>query len=87
MSTTILSLDIANGAAAVTPANFVPAFFNAGLYIGSAGAVAVVMADGTQVTFAAVPAGTILPIAVREVLATGTTASGIVGLNAKPGMV
>jgi hypothetical protein len=50
------------------------------LYVGGAGDLAVRMADGTPLVFGAVPAGTLLPLRVRQVLATGTTASRIVGL-------
>lgn len=51
------------------------------LYVGSAGDVRVDMADGSDVTFSSVPSGTVLPLRVRRVYATGTTASGIVGLS------
>jgi hypothetical protein len=50
------------------------------LYIGGAGAVAVVTEAGTSVIFAAVPVGTVLNISVQKVLATGTTATLILGL-------
>lgn len=50
-----------------------------GLYIGSGGNVVVTM-DSSNITFANVPAGTILPIECSKVLATGTTASNIVAL-------
>lgn len=49
------------------------------LYVGAAGNVAVRMAGGGSVTLANVPAGTLLPIRVDRVLATGTTAGGILG--------
>lgn len=53
-----------------------------GLYIGGAGAVAVIHAKGTSsVTYAAVPVGTILNMEVTRVLATGTTATNIVALR------
>lgn len=48
------------------------------LYVGGAGAVVVIMQDGTTVTLAAVPAGTVLPIAVSRVKSTGTAATSIV---------
>ncbi|WP_127145090.1 spike base protein, RCAP_Rcc01079 family [Pelagibacterium montanilacus] len=51
-----------------------------GLYVGATGDLAVEMASGEAVIFAAVPAGSILPVRVRKVLATGTLASAIVGL-------
>lgn len=53
------------------------------LYIGGAGNVEVVSAadDGsTPTVFVGVPAGTILPIQVRAVLAANTTATSIVAL-------
>lgn len=50
------------------------------LYIGQAGHVAVVMKGGQTVTFSNVPAGSLLPIRVTRVLATGTTAGLIIGL-------
>lgn len=52
-----------------------------GLYIGSAGNVRVrPVDDTTTVDFLNVPAGTILPVRARRVLATGTTATNIVAL-------
>lgn len=51
-----------------------------GLFVGGAGAVSVVMANGDTVTFTGVVAGSILPIRVKQVLSTGTTATNMVGL-------
>ena len=51
------------------------------LYIGGAGDVKVDMAGtGTAVTFAGVPAGTLLPIRVTRVYSTDTTATDIVAV-------
>jgi len=50
------------------------------IYVGGAGDLAVEFVDGTQVVFASVGAGTLLPINVRKVLSTGTTATSIVGV-------
>ena len=50
------------------------------LYVGSAGAVAVLMASGASVTFAGVAAGTMLPVRVTKVMTTGTSATDIIGL-------
>ncbi|MDB5550939.1 MAG: hypothetical protein JWL86_923 [Rhizobium sp.] len=50
------------------------------LYVGSAGAVAVLMASGASLTFTGVPAGTVLPVRVTKVMATGTSATDILGL-------
>lgn len=51
-----------------------------GLFIGAAGNVAVVMQDGSSVTFTGLAAGVVHRLSVKRVLATGTTATGIVGL-------
>lgn len=52
-----------------------------GISMGTIGALAVVTIEGDTVTIpdGALAAGVIHPIAVRQVLATGTTASEIVG--------
>jgi hypothetical protein len=50
------------------------------LYIGGAGDVVALNEAGQAVTFAAVAAGTVLPIEVAVVKATGTTATNIVAL-------
>lgn len=51
------------------------------IYVGGAGNVAVETEAGDQVTFTAPPVGTILPIRVRKVRATGTTATLLIGLS------
>lgn len=72
----------AANAAAVTPSDvtvFAPA--TRGLYIGATGDVAVnMLTTVAAILFKAVPAGTILPIAVTAVKATGTTATQIIAL-------
>lgn len=51
------------------------------LYIGSVGDLTVDMADGgSSVLFVGVQGGTILPIQVTRIYATGTTATSIVAL-------
>ncbi len=71
----------AQGADAVTPDDATDLATTArSLYIGGTGDVKVDMADGTTETFAVVPAGTVLPIAVKRVYATGTTATSILAL-------
>jgi hypothetical protein len=50
------------------------------LYVGGAGDVVVTMFSGDLVTFADVPAGTILPVCVKKVM-DATTATDIVGLQ------
>jgi hypothetical protein len=71
----------ARDAAAVTPNDATPlAQVSRALYIGQAGDLAVTMAGGQAVTFQALPGGTLLPVRVEAVLATGTTASAILAL-------
>ena len=50
------------------------------LYIGTAGNISVVAKDGTDVIYANVPAGTILPVRATRVNSTGTTAGSIVSM-------
>lgn len=75
------SLPFAAGTA-VTPSDSTDLAFTANsLYIGATGTVRVRFRDDpTAVTFAAVPAGTILPVVVDRVFATGTSASSIIAL-------
>lgn len=52
------------------------------VYVGVTGDVTVRLAnDSANVTFKAVPAGTILPIAPKLVLSTGTTATNLLGVS------
>ena len=69
------------GAAAITPhdTNLLPTISRS-IYVGGTGAVKVKTADGNDVTFPAVPVGTILPIRAQQVFATGTTATNLVSL-------
>lgn len=64
-------------AVAVTPADGtdLPRGICNGIYVGGAGAVAVITEAGSTVTFAAVPVGTLLQIRARRILATGTAAT------------
>lgn len=66
-------------ALAVTTSDSVEQNFS-GLYIGVTGDVAVKGLGGVSAVFKGVPAGTILPIVVKRVMATGTTATNILGL-------
>jgi len=72
----------AHSALAVTPSDSTVLPTTRGLWVGVAGNVAVTMADdGNNITFVGVLAGSILPIQVTQVLATGTTATNIIALN------
>lgn len=72
----------ATKAAAVTPSDTDElAAVTRGIYVGTTGDLEVVMADDTaEVVFKAVPAGTLLPIRVKQVLDGNTTADDIVAL-------
>lgn len=74
------STSSAKSAAAVTPHDTTLIGVTRGLYIGGAGTLVVRMANGSNVTFSAVTAGSIIPICVDRVLSTGTSATGIVAL-------
>lgn len=75
----------AANAEVITPADtdLVNVQFTRGIYVGGAGNLRVTMAGAegdSDVTFSAVPAGAILPIRVKRIWATGTTATLIVSL-------
>lgn len=76
----------AYNAEAVTPADGADLnFVSRALWVGGAGAISVIMAGkeaaGETVLLSGIPAGTLLPIAVARVRATGTTATLIVALR------
>lgn len=52
-----------------------------GLYIGVGGAVRVIMQDGSDLTLVGVLTGAFLPLRVKQVKATGTTALSIVAFD------
>ena len=72
----------AKDARAVTPADGsdLPDGICKSLYVGGTGAIALDTALGNTVTFSGIPAGTILPVQVKRVRSTGTTATSIVAL-------
>ncbi len=52
-----------------------------GIFVGTGGALTVRLLDASaDVVFANIPNGTLLPISVRRVMVTGTTASGLIAL-------
>lgn len=51
-----------------------------GLFVGTGGNVKITDTEGNAATFNNVMSGSILPVACARVWATGTTASGFVGL-------
>lgn len=50
------------------------------VYVGNGGTLAAEMASGAQVSLANVPGGALLPLRLRAIRSTGTTASGLVAL-------
>lgn len=73
----------AENAAAITPNDTtdLPDTTRA-IYVGGAGNLAVIMAGGgATITLTGVLAGMIYPLRVARVLATGTTATGLIGLR------
>lgn len=52
-----------------------------GVWVGGAGNLTVILSgDAKEITLAGVPAGTLLPIQISKVMATGTTATAITAL-------
>ena len=73
----------ANSSYSVTPhdTNEIGAFLPRAIYTGSGGAIAMMLeGDIASIVWANVPAGAILPVKARIILATGTTATGIIAL-------
>lgn len=67
-------------AASVTPNDSTDIRPTRALFVGAAGDIKVDMALGTTLTFANVQAGSILPVQVKRVYSTDTTATDIVAL-------
>lgn len=71
----------ASSAFAITPGDTATlAAPTRGLYVGGGGDLRVKMMAGESVTFIGVAGGSVLPVRVLGVLATGTTATAILGL-------
>ena len=50
------------------------------VYVGGSGDVTAELVSGTQLSFSGVPGCVLLPMRATKIMATGTTASGIVAL-------
>ena len=70
----------AHGAASVTPSDSAEIPITRSLFIGTNGNIKVTMADGQEITFINLTAGTIFPIQVVKVWSTETTVTSIVAL-------
>lgn len=72
----------ARAAAAITPSDSLPLEQTTrAIYVGQTGTLRVRMASDEVVTFAGLLAGVVYPFRVVQVMATGTTAGGLVGLR------
>ena len=66
----------------ITPSDAAPlAFATRAIYVGTTGNLRVQMVSGDIVTLNSVQAGAFYPLRVGQVMATGTTAAGLVGLR------
>lgn len=71
---------IGAGAFDVTPGQAFPNAKHVVLFIGGDGDVAVTTKQGDNITFTGLTAGSILPVFVKAVRTSGTTATGLVGI-------
>jgi hypothetical protein len=72
----------ARSAVAITPSDSLPLEQTTrAVYVGQAGALRVRMASDEVVTFSGLLAGVVYPFRLAQVMATGTTAGGLVGLR------
>lgn len=79
----LIDLSFPSDAAAVVPSDGSDLPRAGRLFVGGAGAVKVTTIAGTDVTFTGVVAGTVLPVRVKKVFATGTTATNMVVMYSK----
>ncbi|TBG78610.1 hypothetical protein ELG76_04140 [Rhizobium leguminosarum] len=71
----------ASGFAAITPHDSTDlTYVTRGVYVGGAGNIVAVDERNNPVTFTGVTAGTVLPIRVRRINSTSTTATSLVAL-------
>ena len=69
-------------AADIIPSDAAPLpFATRAIYVGTTGNVRMLMVSGDLVTLTNVQAGAFYPLRINQVLATGTTATGLVGLR------
>lgn len=72
----------APSASPVTPSDTVPLDRAIrAIYVGGSGHLRVRMVAGDEVTFQNVQAGGVYPFRLSQVMATGTTATGLIGLR------
>jgi hypothetical protein len=68
------------GALVVTPSDTVNLTYPSVIYVGTAGNVRVMTAEGDTVTFVGLAAGAVVPVQVIRVYATSTTASNLIAI-------
>ncbi len=72
----------ASHGAAITPSDSAALLRSTrAIYVGTAGDLSVRLVSGDEVTLSSMIAGMVYPLRVTHVLATGTTADGLVGLS------
>jgi hypothetical protein len=72
----------ARDAAALTPDDVTPLSDPVrALYVGGGGSLRARMVSGAVVDFADMPGGAIYPLRLSQIMASGTTATGLVGLR------
>jgi hypothetical protein len=72
---------VANTAQSITPADSDLATPVEALWVGGSGNIKITTLDGSVVTLVGAIAGSLIPIAVKRVWSTDTTATSIVGLS------
>jgi hypothetical protein len=71
----------ARSAVAITPANSDLSAPVRALYVGGSGNIKITTITGNEVTIVNVASGSILPISVKRVWSSSTTATNIIGLS------
>lgn len=75
-----MSIESAQGAVAITPGTQFPGTVRA-IFVGTGGNITCTFTNDTNpVVLKNVPGGTLLPISVKSIASSGTTATDIVGL-------
>ncbi len=83
MEKTIFDMMFPSAAAVVTPNDGTDLSTAGIIYVGGSGDVKVDTLAGDTVTFYGVPAGSYVPVRVKRVYSTGTTATNMVVMSSK----
>lgn len=79
MSGSTVVTGLPHNAAAITPSDSADLSTPMMIWVNGAGTVAVIPAGGQSTVTYTMPAASVVPVRVKRVLATGTTATGLVG--------